>query len=67
MMDIRLEMRCPFCGGEHSVEVRERDFNAYNGGELAQRAFPYLSATQREQVISHICPKCPEGIFGAED
>lgn len=64
MMDIRLEMRCPFCGEEHFVEVREADFNAYNNGELAQRAFPYLSSTEREQIISHICPKCQEAVFG---
>ena len=67
MMDIRIDMRCPFCGKEHSVEAREHDLIAYNNGQLAQHAFPYLSSTQREQIISHICPECQEGIFGAED
>lgn len=64
MMDIRLEMRCPFCGGNHAVEVKEVDYNAWQSGELAQRAFPYLSSTEREQIISHICPKCQEAVFG---
>jgi hypothetical protein len=30
---------------------------------LAQDAFPYLSATEREQLISHICPDCQHDIF----
>jgi len=36
-------------------------------GELAQNAFPYLSATEREQLISHICPKCQDSIFGSDE
>lgn len=65
-MVITLEMTCPFCGATHFVEVREADFVAWQSGELAQNTFPYLGATEREQLISHICPKCQEGIFGAE-
>ena len=60
---ISLEMVCPFCGQVHSVEVLEVSYVTYMAGELAQNAFPYLSATQREQVISHICPSCQTWIF----
>ena len=64
MKDIRLEMTCPFCGVDHHVDCREDQYNAYCNGELAQVAFDDLSATEREQIISHLCPSCQEKIFG---
>ena len=63
MKDVILTMKCPFCGREHEVDVNEQDFVNYLAGDFAQEAFPYLSATQREQIISHICPKCQEEVF----
>lgn len=64
MKDIRLEMTCPICGADHHVDCREEQYNAYCNGELAQVAFDDLNATEREQIISHICPTCQEKIFG---
>ena len=64
MKDIRLEITCPFCGADHHVDCREDQYNAYCNGELAQVAFDDLSATEREQIISHLCPSCQEKIFG---
>ena len=65
MRDIRLEITCPFCGKSHFVEVAESDYNAWQNGALAQSCpFPYLSATEREQLISHICPQCQAEVFG---
>ena len=64
MRDIRLEITCPFCGKSHFVEIAGSDYNAWQNGALAQNAFPYLSATEREQLISHICPQCQADIFG---
>ena len=61
---IVLELLCPFCGDTHFVEVRLEDLEAYEAGALAQDAFPYLSATEREQIISRICPECQDRIFG---
>ena len=63
-MRINVEMTCPFCGAEHSVEVNLAGFEAWQNGELIQRAMPNLSATEREQLISHICPKCQAEVFG---
>ena len=63
-MRIDVEMTCPFCGAEHSVEVNLAGFKAWQNGELIQRALPELSATEREQLISHICPKCQAKVFG---
>lgn len=51
----------------HAVKVSEYDYKAYCEGALAQDAFPYLDATEREQIISLICPQCQESIFGTEE
>ena len=60
---IVLELLCPFCGTTHFVEVKLEDLEAYEAGALAQNAFPYLSATEREQIISSLCPMCQDEIF----
>lgn len=58
---------CPFCGKVHEVTVSEADYAAWQGGELAQNAFPYLSADEREILISGICPTCWDNMFSGED
>jgi len=64
---ITLTHVCPFCRDRHSVSVHKKDYFKWQAGEMAQRAFPYLSSTEREQLISNICPACQESIFGGED
>ena len=65
IMRIELIKTCPFCGGDHSVEVGLIDAINYEmGNGYAQELFPYLSATEREQIISGICPKCQVNVFG---
>ena len=59
--------RCPFCGRANEVEVNEMDYLDWSDGELAQVAFPYLSANEREILISGICPVCWFNTFGSED
>jgi hypothetical protein len=56
---------CPFCGHAHEVEVNEMDYWDWQDGELAQNAFPYLSADEREMLISGICPTCWDEMFGS--
>ena len=67
MRNLTVNITCPICGNDHAVTVAESDFNAWQAGELAQNAFPYLTAEEREQLISHLCPACQADIFGAED
>lgn len=64
---VELMITCPFCGREHSVFVHETDYICWTEGELAQNAFPYLSPTEREQIISAICPTCQRDIFGEQE
>lgn len=55
---------CPFCGKAHEIEVNEIDYLDWQDGEHAQNAFPYLSADEREMLISGICPTCWDKMFG---
>jgi hypothetical protein len=64
MMNVILEMICPVCEELHFVETTDEQYIAYENGELAQVAFADLTPTEREQIISHICPACQEKIFG---
>lgn len=63
---IMVSIICPFCGKEHNVEVSENAFYKWQNGTLIQKAMPTLSATEREQLISHICPTCQDKLFGED-
>ena len=64
---VTVEMECPLCGDYHYVACREDGFEAWQDCELIQYALPELSATEREQLISRLCPDCQELIFGADE
>ncbi len=66
-MRIDVLISCVFCGKDHSVEVDLARYEMWQAGELIQKAMPNLSATEREQLISGICPKCQGSIFGGDD
>jgi hypothetical protein len=59
---------CPFCNKRHEVEVNEIDYLDWQDGVLmAQDAFPYLSADEREMLITGICPTCWDKTFGSDE
>ena len=58
---------CPFCGHENEVEVNHMDYLDWQNGELAQDAFPYLSANEREMLISGCCPRCWNKMFWSDE
>lgn len=57
---------CPYCGCDNKVRVFKDDLIKWENGELAQKAFPYLSADEREMLISGYCPICWDKMFGTE-
>lgn len=59
--------RCPFCGRGNEVEVNESDYWDWQDGELVQNAFPYLSADEREMLITGICGECWDKMFGSDE
>jgi hypothetical protein len=63
-MMITVSRVCPFCGNEHGVEVNLAQFEKWQNGELIQNAMPTLSAAEREQLISGVCPNCQAKFFG---
>ena len=67
MKEVCVVTVCPFCGHANEVEVNEDDYWDWQDGKLAQDAFPYLSADEREMLISGICPTCWEKSFGGGD
>ena len=62
-----IETTCPFCRKAHTVQVHGKDYLDWQHGVLAQDAFPYLSADEREMLISGICPTCWEKMFSSEE
>jgi hypothetical protein len=62
-----VELQCQICGRSHSVTVNADAYMDWLNGDFIQRAMPELSATEREQLISSICPKCQERIFGEDE
>lgn len=63
--------RCYHCGEEGTLtmpaEEGLRGVEAYANGEYAQDAFPFLSAEDREQIISGTHPKCWTEMFAMFD
>ena len=55
---IKIETMCPFCGKKHVVTVKSEDYDKWENGELIQRAFPYLTPSEREALITGICDDC---------
>ena len=58
---------CPFCGRSHEIEVNEADYWDWQDGTMAQDAFPYLSADERELLISGIDSECWKRLFGSDE
>lgn len=66
-MMIQKKTKCPWCGKENIVKVKEEDWKRYKNGELIQRAFPYLNGDEREMLITGICPECWNKEFDEEE
>ena len=62
-----LSGHCPICKTDWSLEVSTESLEAYHNGILAQNAFPYLTAAQRELIISGTCDTCFNDIFKDDD
>jgi hypothetical protein len=61
---MRITTTCKQCKKDVVVMVAKADFVAWKRGELAQRAFPYLTADEREVLISKICGPCFDSMYG---
>lgn len=64
MNTFKIENICVFCGRSHFVDVPQKEWLRYvETNEKIQVALPMLTPTEREQIISSICPTCQKKIF----
>lgn len=61
---IKVRIRCPFCSANSFVAVNVSDLDKWQKGALASVCFPYLSANEREKIISGLCDHCQNEMFG---
>ena len=57
-MDLDIELSCNHCDYEENLSVSECDYIAWHNGKYIQDAFPYLTAGQRELMLSNTCDDC---------
>lgn len=65
--NITVANRCPMCNKIHTVDVNDVDFQKWQAGVSIQIAFPYLSADEREILMTGTCSKCWDKIFSIEE
>lgn len=63
----RVTATCPMCGAETEIIVDKPRFDAWQAGELIQRVFPDYTRTQREILITGLCPDCQEKLREDEE
>ena len=62
------DIACIKCGEVHHLKLDIRKFNRWRQKrENIQDVFPELSPEDRELMISQICGKCWEEMFGGEE
>lgn len=54
---------CPFCKASTQITIPIPAYEAWAMGVCIQKAWPLGSATDRETLISGICPACQEKTF----
>ena len=62
-----VEVQCRCCGNMVDIYVNVEDFDSWQNGEYIQNAFPYLSADEREILISQTCGPCFDKMFGEDE
>lgn len=59
--------KCACCPEIKTVTIQKDDFIGWQGGEYIQDAAPYLSASDREFLISGICGDCFDMMWEDQD
>ena len=65
---IHYTVRCYTCGEDHTIIADKQDIMSWIAGEkYIQDALSYLSAADRELLISNTCDKCWKESYGEDD
>ena len=59
-----IQATCRQCKESVEMSVNRQDMVDWQGGKHIQHAMPYLSADQRELLISGTCGTCFDKMFG---
>ena len=62
-LHLELELECSYCDYEETITVHEADYIAWHNGEYIQDVFSYLTAGQRELMLSNTCDTCWDKFF----
>jgi hypothetical protein len=63
---LEISEKCLFCGKVFSLFVDPDDLDRWRDGELIQNTMPYLTADERELLISKTCGPCFDKTFSEE-
>ena len=66
-MDMEFELQCMYCDYEETITIAEALYIAWHNGMLIQDAFPFLTAGQRELMLSNTCDTCWNKFFPEDD
>ena len=58
---------CTHCDAEHNLMVNPEDVISWQAGSYIQDAMPYLSAAERELLISRTCDSCWKSMYGEDE
>lgn len=67
MTTLLITKPCPYCGTVSKVTVPESGLKAWKSGTRIQDALPGLTADEREILMSGVCSKCWDDVFGEVD
>lgn len=57
-------IKCNWCPNVVTIGIRDDGgYEAWKNGAMIQNAMPYLTADEREMLISGTCPQCWEEMF----
>lgn len=63
-----IRLRCERCENFVKVDITlDQFFDYQKTGGTVQEMFPRLDASQREMLISRMCPVCWDDMFGGDD
>lgn len=66
-MEFKVSTQCWRCDKKFTIVCNSEDYEAWQSGQLVQDVLAYLSADERELLISGTCGKCWDEMFGESD
>lgn len=67
MKNITIANQCPWCGKDYEFKVPYDGYIKWRSGVLIQNAFPTLTPTEREYMLTGYCADCQKKLFGDDE